>query len=117
MYEMQNGRAADTQDIDLSPLEGAAVTVDGYSAVLELGDRRVARLVLDVTSVSSGDTVDVTVQTSRDGVTYYTAGTFTQVTAAGTERKLFMLDRYVRAYFDVGGSGVSIACTLTGEAA
>lgn len=115
-YQIQNGRYADTEEISLNPLEGAAVTTDGYSDVLELGDRGVARLTLDATSVSSGDTLDVTVQTSRDGVTYYTAGTFTQVTAQGAESKLFMLDRFVRAHYNVTGSGVSIACTLTGEA-
>lgn len=116
-YTKANGQFADVEPIVLNPLEGAAVTVDGYSAVLELGDRALARLTLAATSVSSGDTVDVTIQTSPDGVNWYTSGTFAQVTAPGSESKLFLLDRFVRAHFDVGGSGVSIACTLAGEAA
>lgn len=116
-YAMRNGQWADTIDLKLNPLEGAAVTTDGYSAIVEVGDRAIARLVLDATVVSSGDTVDVTVQTSRDGVTFYTSGTFTQVTAVSAESKVFLLDRFVRAHFNVTGAAISIACTLTGEAA
>jgi len=118
-YKKANGIFADVEAINLNPLEGAAVTKDGYSAVLELGDRGEARLTLAATSVSSADTLDVTIQTSPDGSddSWYTAGTFSQVTEAGSERKVFLLDRFVRAHFDVGGSAVSIACTLLGEAA
>src|SRR5690349_6963260 len=117
-YTMRNGRYANTADVTLNPLEGAALTVDGKSQVVELGDRGVLRLRLLCTSVSAADTLDVTVETSRDGVTWYSAGTFTQVTDAAQQdqRKVFAVDRFVRADFNVGGTGVSIACTLTGEA-
>lgn len=119
-YAMSSGRWADTQDLNLNPSEGAALTTDGYSAAVEVGDRAVARLRLLTTSVSSSDVVDVTIQTSHDGVTYYTSGTFTQVAttidATWDQRKTFLLDRFVRAHYNVTGAAVSIAITLTGEA-
>jgi hypothetical protein len=111
---MADGRYANVQEARLDPHEGT-LTTDGYSQVLELGDRGTLRLTLDVTSVSDSDVVDVTIQTSRDGVTWYSAGTFTQVTQVGAEHKAFAIDRFVRAHFNVTGSGVSIACTLRGE--
>jgi hypothetical protein len=113
-YFKANGQYANTEAVVLSP--AAALTEDGNSASLELGDRAVARLTLAATAVSAGDTLDVTVQTSRDGTTWYTSGTFTQVTTTGSETKCFLLDRFVRAAYNVTGSDVSITCTLTGEA-
>lgn len=109
------GRFINAKPLNLNPLEGSAVTVDGYSAVVELGDARVARLKLDVTAVSTDDTLDVNVETSSDGITWYTSGSFTQATGVTSEQKLFMLDRFVRAHYNVGGSDVSIAATLVGE--
>jgi hypothetical protein len=119
-YKTSKGVYVDSVDLTLNPLE-SPLTVDGYSAVIELpGDQTVARLRLLTTAVSASDVCDVTVETSRDGVTYYAAGTFTQIAttidATWDQRKCFMLDRYVRAHFNVTGASVSIACTLTGEA-
>ena len=113
-YSKQNGKWADTRDVNLSP--AAALAVDTISDVHEIGDRASVRLTLDVTAVSSADTLDVTIETSRDGVTWYAAGTFTQVTAISTQRKLFLIDRFIRANYDVGGSAILIAFTLQGEA-
>lgn len=110
-YQMTNGRWANTIALDLSPT--AAVAVDGTTPAVELGDHAVARLVLAVTSVSSGESLDVTIETSSDGTTWYTAGAFTQVTATGTERKVFPIDRYVRAKYDVTGSESAAAVVGT----
>lgn len=111
------GRLADVRSLNLSP--AAAVTADSYSAAVEIGDRAVARLTLTLVSItgSGSDAIDVVIQTSPDGTTYYTSAAFTQLTAAGAETKCFLLDRYVRAYFNVtdGGGGVSAVLTLTGE--
>jgi len=113
-YTKQSGKWADTRDVDFSP--PAALDADALSVVIELGDRGTLRLVLDVTAVSSADTLDVAIETSREGVTWYSAGTFTQVTAVSTQRKTFVIDRFIRANYDVGGSAISIAFTLKGEA-
>lgn len=114
-YDMKSGEYAATQDISLNPLEGQ-LTVDGYSQEFEVGDSGVVRLLLDVTAVSGADTLDVDLETSHDGITWYVAGSFTQATAPASERKCFAVDRFVRAHFNVTGSGVAIDCTLTGEA-
>lgn len=113
-YFKSDGRYANTEPLSLSP--SAALTEDANGASVELGDRAVARLTLAATAVSAGDTLDVTVQTSSDGSTWYTSGAFTQVTTTGSETKLFLLDRFVRAVYNVTGSDVSITCSLTGEA-
>lgn len=114
-YNMANGRWANTLDLNLDP-SSQALAADEYSPAIETGDRAVARLTLDVTSVSDGDSLDVTIQTSPDGTNWYTSGTFTQATGVTNERKLFMLDRFVRAHFNVTGFDVEIAATLRGEA-
>lgn len=115
-YLTSNQRYIDTLDINLDPEEGQ-LTTDGYSAnTYEMGEKRVVCLTLDATAVSSADTLDVTIQTSRDGTTWYSAGAFTQVTSIGSESKIFVVDRYLRAHFDVTGSDVAIDCTLRGEA-
>ncbi len=109
------GRQANVQALNLSP--GAAVTADSYSAAFELGDRAVARLTLDVTALTGGDALDVVVECSHDGTTWYTSGSFTQATGVTAETKCFLLDRHVRAYYNVtdAGGGVSATFTLTGE--
>src|SRR3972149_1993590 len=115
-YTMKNGRYANVVEVNLNP--AAAVTEDGYSAVVELGDKRSVSLLLDVTSVSASDAIDVTIETSKDGVTWQTAlVTFTQATGATSEWKHFVANRIIRAKYDVTGSSVSIGFTLTGEAA
>jgi hypothetical protein len=119
-YKTSKGIFVNAVDLNLNPLV-SPITADGYSAVIELpGDQTVARLRLLTTVMSASDVVDVTIQTSTDGVTYYTAGTFTQVAttidATWDQRKIFPVDRYVRALFDATGAALSISLTLTGEA-
>lgn len=113
-YTTLSGRHSNTVEIDLSP--DGPVTANGKSRVIELHDRSVARLTLDVASVSSDDDLDVTIEVSSDGSTWYDSGAFTQASDQGSEQKLFMLDRFVRADFEVTGSDVSIVFTLKGEA-
>lgn len=117
-YQMQSGRFARTDDITLREPNSAAVTATFATSAVEGGDRSVARLVLDVTAASgTSPTLDVVVQTSRDGVTWYTAGTFTQATAVVTRRLVCPIDRFVRAQCTVGGTTPSFTFTLSGELA
>lgn len=114
-YRMVNGRWANTEDTTLAA--SAARTATGTGTAVELGDRTVGRLLLNVTAASgTGPTLDVTIECSADGVTWYTSGTFAQKTAAGTERKLFMLDRFVRARWTIAGTTPSFAFSIAGEA-
>jgi len=113
-----SGRYSGCEDISLSP--AAALTVDAVSDVIELGGPKPVRLTLDVTAVSASDTLDVTIQGSEtnDFSTsgeYRTLATYTQNTAASKQSLSFVGARFIRANFDVTGTDVSIACTLTGE--
>jgi hypothetical protein len=119
-YKTSKSVFVNAVDLNLNPLE-SPITVDGYSAVVELpGDQTVARLRLLTTSVSTSDVCDVTIQTSADGTTYYTAGTFTQIAttidATWDQRKDFIVNRYVRAHYNLTGASMSIAVTLLGDA-
>lgn len=115
-YEKANGEWADTEDVELAP--SAARTATGNGSSVEVGDRGVARLLLDVTAASgTSPTLDVTVETSHDGTTWRQVGTFAQKTAAGTERKSFSgLDRFVRATWTLGGTTPSFTFEISGEA-
>jgi hypothetical protein len=117
-YNTNQGRFVDAVGVNLDAIQGNTLSADGNSLPVELGARRVVSLTLVTTTHSTDDTLDVTIQTSRDGVNdWYTAGTFTQTTAASTERKVFACDRFVRANYNVTGAAVSIAgVTLRGEA-
>lgn len=117
-YTRRDGRFIHLDHIDLSP--AAALSVDGYSAAYELGGPRGVALTLDVTEVSTDDTLDVTIQGSSTGAfggEERTVATYTQATGVTAQRLSFVGDRFIRASYNVTGSNVSIACTLKGEAA
>lgn len=114
-YTTESGQYVSTKDLNLDPTEGT-LTEDGTSATVEVGGHRSVSLTLDVTAVSDSDSLDVTIETTDDDTNWYSVGTFTQATAATTERKTFTVGRKVRASYDVTGSDVSIDCTLRGEA-
>lgn len=115
-YTMGDGRYADVEPI--TPAASAARTTTGNGSGIELGDRRVARLKLDVTAASgTSPTLDVTIQTSRDGSTWYTSGTFAQKTGVSNESKVFAVDRFVRASWTIGGTTPSFTFSIIGEAA
>lgn len=114
-YTTSDGQHVDSRDVDLHP--SAERTANGDGAVVEeTGRRRTLSLSL-VVSAASGTTptLDVTVQTSRNGSTWYSAGAFAQVTAAGTQRKTFALDRYVRLQWTIGGTTPSFTFSASGE--
>jgi hypothetical protein len=114
-YKTSDGRFVDSRDVTLHA--SAARTATGTGTVSEeTGHRRTLALVLAITAATgTTPTLDVTVQTSRDGSTWYTAGTFTQATATGTQRKVFALDRYVRVIWTIGGTTPSFTFSASGE--
>jgi hypothetical protein len=114
-YTTASGRWANTEDLPLAPSAARTTTANG--AAIEVGDKGVARLALDVTArTGTTPTLDVTIQTSFDGVTWRTAGTFTQATAVGTQRASFNIDRFVRATWTIGGTTPNFTFSVTGEA-
>lgn len=115
-YPTKSGRWADTRSLVLAA--SAARTATGTGSAIEIGDKPVARLLLDVTArTGTTPTLDVTIETSFDGATWRSAGTFTQVTATGQQRGNFMLDRYVRASWTIGGVTPNFTFSIAGEAA
>ena len=115
-YSTKSGRWANTQALVLAA--SAARTATGNGSAVEIGDKAVARLLLDVTArTGTTPTLDVTIQTSYDGTTWRNAGTFTQATAVGQQRGSFMLDRYVRAAWTIGGTTPNFTFSIAGEAA
>lgn len=105
------------QSLDVTLAASAARTADGAGAAFEVGPYTTARLAL-VCSARSGTTptLDVTVETSFDGITWRAHGTFAQITATGTTRKSFGgLDRYVRVSWVVGGTTPSFTFSVSGE--
>ncbi len=116
-YTRKNGRYADVEALILASL--TTETADGNgSQEVELGDRRVVRMTLDVTASSgTSETLDVDIETSPDGVNWYVAGSFAQATGVTSERKTVAIDRYVRAAWDIGGTTPSFTFSLIGESA
>jgi len=117
-YTTTDGQFVDSREVVLHPSAARTATANG-SVVEETAHRRIAALVLDITAASgTNPTLDVTVQTSRDGSTWYSAGAFTQATATSTQRKTFALDRYVRAQWTIGGTDTpTFTFDLRGELA
>ena len=86
-------------------IAAAAIAATGTTDSFYMGDCGTLRCSLTATSVSgTSPTLDTVVQTSPDNSTWYSAGSFSQVTAAGAERKCFAVDRYVRFSHTIGGS-------------
>ncbi len=118
-----------TRDPQIDPTDGAmlerrslsiasaAYTSDQSTDSFYAGDCGVLRASV-VCSARSGTTptCDISVMTcdTKDG-TYYSAGTFTQLTATGSQRKSFAVDRWVRFDIDVGGTTPSFTMSFSGE--
>ena len=116
-YQRQDGRFATVYDASLAP--SAARTASGTGDTYEMGELTTLRLKLDVTAASgSSPTLDVTVETSPDGVNnWQTLATFAQKVAASSELNVFPgSDRFVRAKWAIGGGTPSFTFSLLGEA-
>ena len=85
----------------------AARTTSASGAHIQTRDDDTARLTLNVTaSGGTGPTLDVDVETSSDGSSWSTAGSFAQATGTGSQRLVVSnLDRFVRANWSIGGTG------------
>lgn len=110
---------ADAAMVDRRALSiaAAALAANGNSDAFFVGDKGTLRLSQTTSAVSgTSPTLDVSVKTSADGVTWYTAGTFTQITGAGTERKCCAVDRWVRLDWTIGGSSTpTVTAGFDGE--
>ena len=102
-YRTSSGRFHEVVPLTLA--ESALRATSSNGDAVELGDKPCARLTLDVTAKAGTlPTLDVVIQTSKDNITWYTSGAFTQATDVTSERKCFCLDRYVRALWTQGST-------------
>jgi hypothetical protein len=115
-YAKGTGQWSGTTDVNFGAVQGKTVSADGKSAVIQTGAGVVALKML-ATSVDASATLDLTVETSDDGVTYYSAGTFTQITSTvgtQTQYKCFAVGRFTRVDYNIGGTG-TVDVVLTGD--
>jgi hypothetical protein len=91
---------------------------------IDIGDRTTLNAEFLCTALTGSDTLDCKVQTSKDGSgsglgAWRDVATFTQLTAAGSERKSFAgLDRFIRVVItptDAGGGGISATSGVNGD--
>lgn len=115
-----NGSTRECQPhYDISLFNGTDTAATENGGWLDVGVG--ANLVLTATASGVGGTsptFDFTIQTSptNDGNNVRTLGTFTQITANGSERKSFACaDRYVRARVVVGGTSPTGDLVVSGE--
>jgi hypothetical protein len=127
-YNRKDGQFANV-DLVVPILAGSVVTASGNSGVIEVGDKSSLRLSLAVTAATgTNPTLDVAVMTCEtpDGTFRQVyalavggATTFTQATAATTQRLSFAaLDRFVRVDWTIGGTNSpTFTCGISGELA
>lgn len=121
-YQMQNGRYANTLPCPVIPAAAGAdtrtKTATFNGPALELGDRGTVRVTLDVTAASGTlPTLDVALQTSADGVAWFTVANFDRATGVTSEYQVVGgIDRFVRAACTIGGTTPSFTFSLDGEA-
>ncbi len=84
-------------------------TADFQGNTIDTAGLKVLTATVNATEDSGTATVDITIQSSADHVTWFTTGTtFTQLAATGTETKSIatgVFHRFVRYDFDFTGSG------------
>lgn len=99
-----------------TPLMSGTVTTSGSGTARDSGESTVARLTLAV-SAASGTTpsLTVTVETSGDGITWQSLGSFAAKTGVSSERKTFAgLDNFVRCSWTVSGTTPSFTASVAG---
>jgi len=103
---------------DIILLASAARVASGTGASVDLGLKTGLALDLAVSAAGGASpTLDVTLETSKDGAAWRTLGAFPRVTAAGPMSKVFAgADRYLRAVWELGGVGPSFTFGLAGRA-
>lgn len=95
----------------------AAQTVSTVGATVAVGEHGVARLTLAVTAATgTTPTLDVVVETSQDGTTWRSLGSFAQKTIVASERKSFSgCDHYIRYNATVAGTTPSFTYSVVGS--
>jgi hypothetical protein len=103
----------------IAPAAAATVTTSGVGASLDLGPATTALLTLTVSDAGgAAPTLDVSLETSEDGLVWTTLGAFPQVSGPGRWAGRFPgASRYLRARWTLGGAAPSFAFKVLGSSA
>lgn len=118
-YVTSDGVYVDAATLNLNPTGGTTIAAAGtsYSAVYELGRFKNVVATLNVVSVSTDDTLDVTIESSDDMTTWYTVAAFTQYEDDAdddTEIKgCTAVGKFLRAKYVAAGSSVAVVCSCS----
>ena len=115
-YQMKNGQWANTKALTAAPL--AVRTSNGNGDAIEVGQYGGLRLTLKVeASAGTNPTLDVVVESSEDGSTnWQPCITYGPKTTTGSERQVFVADRWVRVRWTIGGTNPVFTFSVSGEA-
>lgn len=114
-YVRSDGTFVYTEGFSPAAIPSAARTTTGNGVAYETGDRTEVRgLVLDVTAASgTTPTLDVSVQTSDDNVTWRTLASFGQKTAVSNQHlSVAGLDRFMRFSWVIAGTTPSFTFSV-----
>jgi len=84
----------------------------GTSSPFEVSAYTEGQIFVDVTAESGTSTLDITIQTSPDQVTWYTHTTMSQISATGQVRQAITnFGKYIRVSYVVGGTSFTFSIT------
>jgi hypothetical protein len=111
------GKHADEWTLSMDGIP-AALTTTQDTTVQEVDKGTWCADLVVASATGTTPTLDVAVKTSKDNVSYRTISSFTQATAAGSERKSFTgCDRFVKCTLTVAGTTpVFNGVTIIGDA-
>jgi len=91
---------------------GIKTAATSQSSSFDVSSYTEGQVFVDVTVEASTSTLDITVQTSPDNVTWYTHTAMSQITAIGQYRQAITnFGNYLRIYYTVGGTSFTFSVT------
>lgn len=115
-YSLRSGKWAESEN---AVIQGAVTrTASLVGNGVEVHGKGIVCLDLNVTAASgTTPTLDVAIETSKDGTNWRSLGSFAQKTGVSSERKSFVgVDRFIRANAAIGGTTPSFTYSVSGEA-
>lgn len=112
--DAQGRYTPDAEARTAADVSSAARTATGTGTAFDTSDLVALFATLTVSARSgTNPTLDVTLETTVDGTNWYTAGSFTQKTATGSEAKAFgALGPQCRWKWTIGGTTPSFTFTI-----
>jgi hypothetical protein len=91
---------------------GLKTAATSQTSTFEVSAYKEGQIFIDVTAEGNVSTLDITIQTSPDNITWYTHTAITQITATGQYRQAISnFGNYMRIYYTVGGTSFTFSVT------